>query len=178
MTATLLPLERDSRSLSAGVPTGLLAHDFGRRLVGGFDDLLEPFFAVLDQFDAYLDPRLAPDAFVPWLAEWLAFSVREGTSVAELRQRFPHALEAIRWVGTRRGIAAAVRAYTGLVVDVEDNGGVAWAIKPGEPLPGQSTPSLRILMPPPPTDSEQRDLVDRVVTSMKPAHLPHLLVGP
>src|ERR1700738_770801 len=65
-------------------------------LCEAFDDLLAPAVTAVDCFDAYLDPWLAPDDFLPWLADLVGYqgTVKHGTG------------------GEREQIAAAVRSHT------------------------------------------------------------------
>ena len=43
-------------------------------LLGALDEVLAPIISVLDCFDAYLDPRLAPLDFVDYMSSWLLVS--------------------------------------------------------------------------------------------------------
>src|SRR5215468_4745376 len=90
------------------LPAVYLDDDFTVRFTYAFDEVLAPLFATLDCLSAYLDPRLAPDDFVTWLAGWVAFPVDEGWTLAQRRELVARAVELHRWRGTPRGLVAHV----------------------------------------------------------------------
>ena len=50
---------------------------FTQRLLAAMDQVLAPVLGSLDSLDAYLDPSLAPEDFLHWLAGWLGFALDE-----------------------------------------------------------------------------------------------------
>jgi phage tail-like protein len=44
-------------------------------MVDGFDTVLAPVHAAIDDLDAYLDPALTPPDFLEWLGGWLGLVV-------------------------------------------------------------------------------------------------------
>jgi phage tail-like protein len=166
---------RPPRSLAAGLPPAFFGNDFTAELIRAFDEVLAPVFASLDDFDAYLDPRYAPDDFVRWLAGWLGFPVDERWAVPLIREHFSDAREGLLRRGTLAGIAAAVRAYTGSTPRLADNGGVAWSTRPLGPLPGEARPRLLVQVDDP-HGTVDPDVVERIVTATKPAHVLHEVV--
>jgi phage tail-like protein len=162
-------------SLAAGMPGAFFGNDFTGELVLAFDDVLAPVFATLDDFDAYLDPRYAPEDFLRWLAGWLGFPIDERWPADHLRAHLADAVEALVWRGTVRGVTAAVRAYTGGEPRVVDSGGVESSGRPLGTLPGEARPRLLVEV----VDERgtvHRDVVDRIVADVKPAHVPHQVV--
>jgi phage tail-like protein len=170
-----VPGLRPPESLATGLPPAFFGNDFTHGLIAAFDEVLAPVFATLDDFDAYLDPRYAPEDFLRWLASWLGFPLDERWPADRLRVHIIDAVEAVRWRGTIRGIAAAVRAYTGEQPEVIDTGGVASSARPLGPLPGEPRPRLlvRVRRGGDPMDPE---VLDRIISEVKPAHVPHELV--
>jgi phage tail-like protein len=164
---------RPPESLAAGLPPAFFGNDFTADLVAAFDEVLAPVFTTLDDFDAYLDPRYAPEDFLRWLAGWLGFPTDERWPADRLRASLDDAVEALLWRGTVRGVAAAVRAYTGEQPDVSDNGGVTSSARPLGPLPGDSRPRLVVRVPGKDVDPE---VVERIVAEVKPAQIPHEIV--
>jgi phage tail-like protein len=163
------------RSLSAGLPAAFFGNDFTAGLVRAFDEVLAPVFATLEDIDAYLDPRYAPDDFVRWLAGWLGFPTDERWSAERIRTHLGDALEALLWRGTVRGVAAAVRAHTGQEPEVADTGGVSWSSTPLGRLPGRSRGELVVRVPDV-DGTVDAEVVDRVVGEVKPAHVPHRVI--
>jgi phage tail-like protein len=174
------------QSLAVGLPGAFFGNDFTVGLVQAFDDVLAPVFATLDDFDAYLDPRYAPEDFLRWLAGWLGFPVDERWPAERLRAHLADAVEALLWRGTVRGVAAAVRAYTGRQPRVTDSGGVASSARPLGDLPGEPRPRLLVEVTDTgtgagkgrATDAGAVDpaVVDRIVAEVKPAHVRHEVV--
>jgi phage tail-like protein len=95
---------RPPRSLAAGLPPAFFGNDFTAELIRAFDEVLAPVFASLDDFDAYLDPRYAPDDFVRWLAGWLGFPMDERWAVPLIRRHFGDAREGLLRRGTLAGV--------------------------------------------------------------------------
>jgi phage tail-like protein len=153
---------------------GLYAdNDFVQRFVSAFDTALAPIFVTLDCLPAYLDPRLAPEDFLDWLAGWVGLELDESWTIERRRELVGRAVELHRWRGTRRGIAAHVALVTGGEVEVTDSGAVAWSLRPQTRLPGSDRPFLhvRVRVPDPSTVNLRR--LDALVAAAKPAHLPH-----
>jgi phage tail-like protein len=158
------------QSLAAALPSAFFGNDFTRELVSAFDEVIAPVFATLDDFDAYLDPRYAPEDFLRWLAGWLGVPLDERFPAERLRVHLADAVQAVLWRGTARGVAAAVRAYTGAPVEVVDTGGVGSSGRPLGDIPGDPRPLLVVRVPAGAVDVE---VVDRIVAEVKPAHVAH-----
>jgi phage tail-like protein len=166
---------RPPRSLAAGLPPAFFGNDFTRELIGAFDEVLAPVFATLDDFDAYLDPRYAPEDYVRWLAGWLGFPTDERWPVQRIRENFADAREGLLRRGTLAGVAAAVRAYTGRTPKLADSGGVTWSTRPLGPLPGEAQPRLVVQLDDP-DGTVDRQVLERIVAATKPAHVLHEVV--
>lgn len=144
-----------------------------QRFTAGLDDVLAPVLCVLDCLDAYVDPALAPEDFVSWLEEWVGLERDEDVPLERRRAMVAAATDAYRMHGTARGIAAAVRAVTGVEPVVRDTGGVAWSVSPAAPPPDPAAPAVTIVVPAG-TAVEAR-VIDRTVVGAKPAHVAHLV---
>lgn len=67
-----------------------------------------------DQFQL-LDPlESTPSEFLPWLASWVAFSLRQDWNDLEKRQFISQIVPLYRQRGTKKGLENLLRAYTGL----------------------------------------------------------------
>ncbi|MFS0702688.1 phage tail protein [Cellulomonas sp. 179-A 4D5 NHS] len=160
--------------------------DFVRRFVGAFDEVLAPVLLTIDRLECYVDPRLAPPDFLSWVGEWVGIELDDAWGLAQSREIVADAASLHRRRGTRPGIEDAVRLALGLGlsddagargdVEVVDSGGTRWSASPGAALPG--TPELaltvRVRVPDPTTVDIRR--LDRVVSAVKPAHVPHTVV--
>lgn len=147
--------------------------DFTARLLAAFDDAFAPILATLDGLAAYVDPALAPEDFLDWLAEWVGVELDEHAELPQRRALVAGAVRLHAARGTAAGIREAVELVTGSAeVTVTESGGSSWSSTPGSTPPG----SPRLLIEVQVTGREV-DLrrVDRVVAALKPAHVPHLV---
>jgi phage tail-like protein len=101
-------------------------------LCHAFDELIAPLVSAVDCFTAYLDPRLAPADFLPWLAD-LVGCPQPPPDEADARGLIA---DAVRSHGLR-GTPASVRAVTARAagvpqeqVQLNDPGGTRWSATP------------------------------------------------
>lgn len=165
--------------LALQLPAVLQDDDFAQRFVSAFDVALAPIIATLDDLDAYVDPRLAPEDFVEWLAGWVGLDVgtefASGWDLPTRREVVAGAVAGFRRDATAGGVRDAVLRVTGGEVHVSESGGAAWSATPGAALPGDSGASLHVRVV---ADGEPevgldmlRRRVERLVGAMKPAHV-------
>lgn len=161
-------------SLLDGLPRIYREDDFLVRFVGGFDDVLAPVHATVDDLDAYLDMAVCPPNYLPWLASWLGLEVDERWPTSRRRRFVREAVEVYRWRGTAYGIELAVELYTGASATVTDSGGLAVEDLPGGEPPGSPELSLEVTVRT--TDAAvTEEVVDRIVQHVKPVHVPHTI---
>jgi phage tail-like protein len=155
------------------LPGIYLDDDFTTRFTEALDEVLAPVFATLDCFSDYLDPHLASEDFLAWLAGWVAFPLDESWAAGQRRELVAHAVELHRWRGTRRGLEAHVRLLTdGGDVEVLDSGGCTWSERAGAPLPGSGGPArvtVRVGVADP--SSVDRDRLRAAIVELVPAHV-------
>lgn len=121
--------------------------DYTQRLTGALDMVLAPVFATLDCLDSYLDPRLAPEDFVDWLATWVAIVPTERSPLGLRRAMVAGAVEAARWRGTVQGLREQLSTLAGMDIAVRDNGGCVWSDQPDTPPPGTQGNQVLIGVP-------------------------------
>ena len=144
-------------------------------LTAAFDDTLAPVLTTIDNFAAYLDPALAPDDFLDWLAGWVGIVLDETWSVERQRALIALATQLYRRRGTPGGLAMHVRLLAAGEVVVTDSGGVSWSATPGSPPPGDPSFSATIRVRPPKKGQLAVARLDAIVASAKPAHVVHRL---
>lgn len=160
-------------SLGHGVPPSFVGSDVTVDLVTAFDQVLAPVVALLDDLDAYLDLRYAPDDCVLWMGSWLSSLVDVGWPADRVRARAGDLAAALVGRGTMSGLTAGVRACTGHDPVVRDTGGVAWSVRPGPQLPGRPGFSLEVEAIVDAADGDAvHTLVHAVVEDLRPAHVP------
>lgn len=167
--------------ISAGLPALYADDDFAQRFTAALDEVLAPVVGSVDNMAAYLDPRLAPADFLPWLGQWLGIPADRltATSVADvemLRDLLGNAADLSARRGTAGALADEVRQSTGADVTVADSGGSTWSEHPGSPPPGNARPAVavrvRFAADKPMDEPVVKSLVRALIARAVPAHLP------
>ena len=148
---------------------------FTGRFLAGLDEVVAPVFAALDCFEAYLDPALAPEDFLDWLAGWVALPLQEGWSVDRRRRLVAIAVALHRRRGTRLGLAGLIETVTGGRVEIVESGGCVASSAPGGGLPGSDEQVLHVRVYVPDLTTVRHGRVEALVVENKPAHMPHTL---
>lgn len=145
-------------------------------LLGVMEALHAPAEASLTGLDRFLDPRRAPEPFVPFLAQWVglmplitggdrwrADALDEWPGELEpLRELVARAAPLSRWRGTTRGLVHFLETATG-------QGGIRIDEQVGGP-DGRVRPfHVRIVAPA--ALAPQSELVERIIESEKPAYV-------
>jgi phage tail-like protein len=159
--------------LGPALPAIYQEDEFGQRMLDALDEVVAPIYSTLDNFEAYLDPWLAPDDFLAWLAAWVGIAIDERWDEARRRQVVARAVELYGRRGTATGLAGQVEIQTGGRVEIVENGATAWSVDPGGDLPGSPDPMVvvRVTVPNPSTVDTAR--LDALVAAAKPAHVMH-----
>lgn len=167
-----VPGLRSPDPLGHRLPAVYAADDLAQRLTGGFDTVLAPVHATLDNLWAYFSPDLAPDDFVDWLGEWVGATAGRDWPLSHRRHAVVTAVAGHRVRGTVAGLHAAIRDTFGVDADIVETGGTSWSATPGSPLPGQSEVALlvrvRVADPTPSLAERLREFVE----ANRPAHVP------
>jgi phage tail-like protein len=122
--------------------------------------------ARLAAIDEVLDPRRAPDPFVPVLARWVDLDPELASGTDRLRALVALASELLRWQGTARGLAAFLQVATGAdTIRVDD----AVADKAGGVRP------FHLLVVAPAALRPYEDALEAIVAREKPAYVTHKL---
>lgn len=157
------------------LPAILQEDEFLHRWLSGFDDLIAPVYATLDNLEAYVQPAYAPADFLEWLAGWVDVAIDEDWTEEQRRRIVADAASLHRRAGTADGIRDALRLAAGpeAIVVVEESGGTSWSATPGGELPGSTRPAVVIAITVP--DGDAAELVgrfERVAADVVPAHVP------
>jgi phage tail-like protein len=169
----LVPGLRSPHPLGPTLPALYQDDDLAQRFLGALDEVMAPIYGTIDNFDAYLDPRLTPDDFLPWLAGWVGIALDEGWEEDRRRAIIARAVDLYRMRGTASGLAGQVEIQTGGTVEIVENGATGWSVDPGGELPGSPEPMvvIRVTVRDPKDVDAQR--LDALVSSSKPAHVMH-----
>jgi phage tail-like protein len=157
-----------------GLLPGIFREDpFAEQFCAGLDEVLAPVFATLDCLECYVDPALAPDDFLTWLATWVGVAPREDWPTAGKRALIAKAVGLYRRRGTVGGLREEVELHTGGEVQISETGGVAWSQVPGGELPGQPVPRMTVRVVDDDPATVRPAWVDDIVAASKPAHVVH-----
>ncbi len=171
----LVPHLPSPHPIGPALPALLQEDAFAQALVAGLDDVLSPALSSLDNIGAYIDPDIAPDDFLSWLAGWLAIELDDRWPEERRRALVRQATELYRLRGTPLGLRAHLELATGGTVEIVETGGVAWSQQTDTELPGEAEPRMTIRVNVEKLAMVDARAVDRLVTASKPAHVVHIL---
>jgi phage tail-like protein len=169
---------RSRHPVGGTLPAMLQDDPFLQRFTGGLDDVLVPFLATLDSLHGYVDPALAPEDFLGWLAGWVGLDLDPRWPVEVRRALLRNAAQVQDARGTAEGLRAELALLTGCRVEVCEPGAVACSPEPGGALPDSGAAAAVVVrVHDAPEDlrdpaGEARARLDRAVRAAVPAHLP------
>lgn len=91
--------------------------DFVGRMLKIFEECLEPDVNILNSLWAYLDPMLASEEMLPFLAHWVGWEIEPILGIDRQRYLIKQAMQLYRWRGTRKGLRFYIHLFTGLPLD-------------------------------------------------------------
>lgn len=154
--------------LRAHLPGMLLDDELFMTICAALDDLLAPSAAALDCFGAYLDPHLAPEDFVRWLAQLVG--------AEPSRPAVASAVSTYQDRGTADGLRAAAATAAGVAPDdvsVHDPGGVRWSSSPAQAAPSAAgTARITVTVPADADPAAVERAVREAVEASRPVHCP------
>jgi phage tail-like protein len=164
---------RSPHPLGPTLPAIYQDDDFAQRMLDALDVVIAPIYSTLDNFDAYLDPYLAPDDFLAWLAGWVGIGLDDSWDEGRRRMIVARAVDLYRMRGTAAGLAGQVEIQTGGTVEIVENGATGWSVDPGGELPGSPEPLVVVRVTVPDPKAIDAGKLDSLVAAAKPAHVMH-----
>ena len=129
-----------------------------RAILGVMEAMHAPSETALAHFGDALNPRTAPDRFVPYLASWMGLDfVSEGATpidLSRLRELIAMSNVLAKWRGTATGLILFVEIATGLR-----------GFRVEEPRP------FHFVLHAPSSAEPYRELIARIVATEKPAYV-------
>ena len=168
-----IPRLQSAHPLAPFLPSALQEDRFTTGFVAGLDEVLAPILTSLDNLAAYLDPRLAPEDFLFWLAGWMGVDVDATWPLERRRQLVACAIDLYRRRGTAVGLRLHLEVCTGGQVEISESGGVAWSQTHGAQLPGEEVPRLAVRVTVDDPSQLPQRVLDDLVAAAKPAHVLH-----
>ena len=90
-----------------------ILHGLGDSAQPGLEEIIERAHTYFDPVPDKPDTLRAPEEFLPWLASWVAVSLREDWEPEEKRRFISEIVPAYRMRGTKAGLKRILEAYTG-----------------------------------------------------------------
>ena len=161
-----------SHPLVGLLPAYLQEDQFLARMLSAFDEVLAPVSSVLDCLEAYHDPLLAPADFVDWLGAWVGAVLDDDWPDALRRQVVLNATRLNRGRGTVEGLRDLLELVVDGEVEVADHAATEVSASPTS-REERVEPLLEITIRVDRPGAVRRSLLEELVESAKPAHLPH-----
>jgi phage tail-like protein len=98
---------------------------------------------------------------LPWLAGWLDIFIDRLWPEGRQRAILSEAMDLLRWRGTRFGLSRMIELSTGITPEILDEPGQSWVMR------------VRISIPE--THQVDRQFLETLIQSHKPAHLGYIL---
>jgi phage tail-like protein len=155
------------------LPGVYLEDPLAQRFTKGLDTVLAPVFLTLDCLEAYLDPRLTPLDFLPWLASWVDIELDETWPEDRQREVVAATGRLHRDRGTHRGLVDYLKLLTGGTVELIESGATLASADPAASPPGAATPGLQVIVRVDDPNSINLARLNRAVRDARPAHLPY-----
>lgn len=126
-----------------------------------FEDLFGPLDQIIAHLDLYLDPRTAPESFLPTLADWLGLSLDDRWPTERRRAILRTAVELYDLRGTRKGLIRLLQASTECQVEIAEN--------------ADGPHTFRVILTPPSGLAVDEQMVRHLIETNKPAHTLYML---
>jgi phage tail-like protein len=148
---------------------------FAVRLTGALDQVLAPVINTIDCVHSYLDPMLAPEDFVRWLAGWFGVVLDESWSIPAQRRLVTEAVELYRMRGTMTGLRRHLEAVVDGEVFITESGSVSISVRPRPDPPVDVRHWVHVRVRPEPGATVSEAAIEAVIRAAKPVHVVHVL---
>ncbi|MFL6124707.1 phage tail protein [Actinophytocola sp.] len=148
---------------------------FAVRFTAAFDDVLATMVNPIDCVHAYVDPLLAPEPFVDWLASWLGVVLDESWPLSARRAVIAEAVDLFRMRGTMAGLRRHLSVVVAGEVSIVESGGVSVSVRPRPDPPTDVEHWVRVQVRPRYPDAVSEAAVEAVIRAAKPVHVVHSL---
>jgi len=154
--------------LEAQIPAMLAEDPLICAFLRGLDEVVAPVIQVLDCFDAYLDPKLAPPDMLAYIGSWILADIVDVWSEDAIRDDVARAHERATWAGTAQAIRDRLVPREAQAVEIQDSGATLLSMSPTSPADwtGGDSPSVRVRI-----DAPDLEHLRRIVSRLVPAHI-------
>jgi phage tail-like protein len=145
------------------------------RWTAALDEVLATMVNTIDCLGAYIDPLLAPEDFMGWLAGWVAVVLDESWSVQAQRAVIAEAVDLYRMRGTMTGLRRHLEAVVDGRVEITESGGVSPSQRPRPQPPKDVEHWVHVRVWPNDPRTTSAEAVLAVIRAAKPVHVVHSL---
>jgi phage tail-like protein len=150
----LLGIPRDKSTWLQYLPAIYSDDEFLGRYLLIFESILSPIIWVIDNFDLYLTPDIAPQEWLAWMSSWFDLLLLPDLPIERQRE----IMRQLGWLfmrrGTRAGLQRLLELYFGVTPEIIENGICHFMVR----LPlSHSTSNLG------------GEVADRLINSQRPA---------
>jgi len=155
------------------LPAILAEDDFLQRMLPALDEVLAPIVNVLDSFDSYLDPWIAPTDMVRYLGSWVLAIAPLEENEQTLRYLVSTAVDRSRWRGTAHALEQFLVPHEVQSLTIEESGQIFISTQSTDPQswPDTSSPRARITCVLWNEEPHARAKVERMIRMLIPAHV-------
>lgn len=155
------------------IPAMLQEDPFIVGFLDGLDEVIAPAISVLDSFDAYLDPKLAPLDMVRYLGDWVLASMDDLWTEDKVRRDVSNAAFRAKWAGTARALEDRLVPHEVLGLTISDFGRVETSDRPSNPEDWASPASDVVVLKVKTLDRSPAELerISRIARDVIPAHI-------
>ena len=157
------------------VPAIFAEDSFLNRMLPCLDEVLAPIISVLDCFDSYLDPWIAPPDMVRYLGSWIQGAVHfeEEETEDALRYAVAYGQNISKWGGTEQGLRNRLIPYEVRELVIDEPGSVLVSQVPTDQTgwADGSQPRATITYTPVEDSPGSRLRIARIIRNLVPAHV-------
>jgi phage tail-like protein len=157
------------------LPSVYADDQFAVRLTGALDQVLAPVMNTIDCVQSYLDPMLAPEDFLHWLAGWFGVVLDESWTVHAQRRLVTEAVELYRMRGTLTGLRRHLEAVVDGEVIITESGSVSCSVRPRPDPPLDVRHWVKVVVRPAAGATVSEAAIEAVIRAAKPVHVLHTL---
>jgi len=155
------------------IPAMLQEDPFIVGFLDGLDEVIAPAISVLDSFDAYLDPQLAPLDMVRYLGDWVLASMDDLWTEEKVRRDVSNAAFRAKWAGTARALHDRLVPHEVLALKIVDFGKIDVSDHATDPADWTTPSSAVVVLKVTTTDRSPAEFerISRIARDVVPAHI-------
>lgn len=163
-----VPGARSPFPLEHQIPAMLMDDPLICAFLRALDEVIAPVIQVLDCFDAYLDPHLAPPDMVSYLGSWILADIEDVWSEDAIREDVARAHDRAVWAGTAHALRERLVPRITESVEIGDPGDTLVSTMGTDPATWSdaSNPVVQVV-----AASGDPERIRRIISRLAPANV-------